>query len=309
MEYIIIVQICGVVASLQPMSKPKNNQQYPIPDPMNENPETQKKSRKQKKKEKKLAEEEKNREIMPKSEETLELTEENKLETMVLSLFEKFENRLLEQLDPLLQSNINAEVRQPPMKRRKFSTSNDEIDSDSEREMSHMKNYSENDIEEITEAVGNTLLQGIELQKAYRNPFVEQSLAKYGKVSTPLPDVSAKAKMKMCNFTKFKRGSNLLYCLNVIRNQFIHCKIANDQAFLHVPELIEEPRLYKWAQHMIGAKELEWPDIVKVLAMKSSDFTESSKALSRLETMKWKNESAASFIKNFVETFERDAIG
>ena len=56
---------------------------------------------------------------------------------------------------------------------------------------------------------------------------------------------------------------------------------------------------------MTGAKELEWPDIVKVLAM----ILLNPQRLCLLETMKWKNESAASFIKNFVETFERDAIG
>lgn len=206
----------------------------------------------------------------------------------------------------MIDERLSAElvVEGPPQKKRKLSCLQSSADPSSDDELPSESGTTENftsaDIEDISELVGKRLRS----QERWTNPVMRNAMKKFENVARPLP-VPDNQKVKIGKFTKFVKGGNLLFWLTVIREEFVACNVSNERAYLFIPQLIEDIHLSRWAEHMIGTKELHWPDVVKMLALKSNDFAESSKALRRLETIEWhQEESAANFAKRFIETYE-----
>lgn len=64
-------------------------------------------------------------------------------------------------------------------------------------------------------------------------------MKKYENVKQPLPSVTAGEKVKIGRFTKFAKGGNLYFWLNVIREELISSNVSNEKAYLYVPQLIK----------------------------------------------------------------------
>ena len=212
------------------------------------------------------------------------------------SMFKEFKKDIILNVKEAVLTEL--EDNPPPRKKRKTSCGSSSLDL-ADDEIS----FTETELEKISDNVGKKLER-----KQWSNVLMDESMKKYTTVAEPLPEVSGK-RMKLGNFTKFKNGMNLNYWLKVVRTELIACNISNAEAYLVVPQLIEDASLLKWAQHMIGTKELEWSALVKMLALKVNDFSEGSKALKDLERMNWReDETASNFIKRFAETFEKTQL-
>src|SRR3990167_2201726 len=214
-------------------------------------------------------------------------------------LLDSFKNDIVDTMKKELMNGAP----EPPRKRRKITeeeqTSLQESDEESEEELS--QSFTEYELNKITENLGRKLEK-----KQWTNVLMSNSLKKFADIVEPLPYVEKDAKLVLGKFTKFKRGMIMNYWLRILRKEFIACNVSNQDAHLFVPQLIEDPKLCKWAQHMIGNKALTWPKLVEMLALKANDYMEGSKALQQLEKMVWREEEdAGDFIDRFTDTIEK----